>query len=112
MAWTFDEIKKKFDEDCNNPGVIEPGLWGAALHILEDACGSVDNRYQFQKLLTGCVHSRDLSDGQRWGLLMFVLPMKSELTKKWISRRGDEFEHDVQNVLAKAVDQPGQEKMF
>lgn len=109
---TFDEIRASFENDTQNPGIVEPGLWGATIHILETACRGVENRYQFLKALTGKTHSRDMTQGEQWALVLFVAPMKDELTKKWISRRGIEFEQEVWIVLAKASQNPDQGNLF
>jgi len=104
-----DKIIKEYKENCAkySGGIID--LKGAITGLLNRACGGDANRYMLLKVLTGKTSSKLLTNAEWYGLLCLVGPEKP-VGGKWQSSRSDsELWQICQNVIRKAVEQPGQQ---
>jgi len=102
-----DEIIQEFKKNAETVLVAEIQLRGAITGVLERACGGKANRYLVLKVLTGKTSSKLLTEGEWYALMCLVQPCKP-IGGHWHSARGLELEQMCQNLLRKAVGQPGQ----
>lgn len=107
-----DKIKDLFKRECDT---FQDGIVfhkGTVIGVLNKACNGESNRHLVLKYLTGKVSSKLLTEAEFYALYKLVLPIKPE-GGHWQSGRGDaELEAMCGTLLAAAVDQPGQIKMF
>ena len=99
----YEAIKKRFAEyeaEAQESDLgVDVGLFGAALGILTRACLTKERRHLLQVNLTGHEHSAALTEAQKYALLKFVSPTKSEETGKWVPELGARFYRNVEVVL-------------
>lgn len=85
----FDTIKSCFDKHVAENFYVTmppPGIRGAAIGVLEKACGGKDNRHLITKALAGKIHTAELTIAEWNALLRFIDPNKNPMTNKWEGR--------------------------
>ena len=94
---------------------FKPGIEfhrGTVIGVLNKACHSDSNRKLVMKVLTGKTSSSLLTDAEFYAFYKLALPFKPE-GGRWTTQRGEaELEAICGTILAAAVDQEGQLKMF
>lgn len=109
----YEAIKTRFDtlvKESTHITMPPQGIRGAAINVLENACGGKENRYLITRALCGKVHTAEFEIGEWDALLKFVDPNKNPMTNKWEGR-----ENLVQMcgiVLTHVAEQEGQLAMF
>lgn len=93
-----DQIVEEFKTNLDKFVDGEVLAKGAITGILEKACGGKEKRYQVLKVFTGKTSSKELTEAEWYGLLMFVQPYKPE-GGKWQSQRGPELESMCKALL-------------
>lgn len=107
----FDEVKQRFDQLKANPyQTVHPKIRGVIINLLDKACGSKDNRYQFAAALGMKPHTGDWSAGEWYAVSQMVKPDKS-LTLGWIASE-PKFIEIVGAVMAKIGRNERQAEMF
>lgn len=107
---TFDEIKNRFDNLKAAPRTtVNPKIQGVIIGLLDKACGSKENRYQFSIALGLPPHSKDWTAGEWYAVSQIVKADKP--IDKWIATEPN-FDSIVGAVMAKVNNQEGQTNMF
>jgi len=94
---------RKYSES-RNPPLVSAGIFGATIGILNNVCGSVDNRKKILKLFFPAlwrgndVSSKALDKGQKYALTRWVRPVRSE--EKWYSGRLQALQTEVIDLLS------------
>ncbi len=78
----FQTVKSRFDELKNSKQVISvhPKIQGVIIGILDKACGSKENRYQFSVALGLPAHSKDWTVGEWYAVSQIVKVDKDPAT--------------------------------
>lgn len=105
----FQDIKKRFDALKATPTHVHPKIRGVIIGLLDKACGSKENRYQFAITLGMKPHSKDWTDGEWWAVSQMLKVDKPH--DKWEATEG-KFEIIVGAVMAQIGKQEGQTEMF
>lgn len=107
----FEDVKSRFDSLKSAPRTptINPKIQGVIIGLLDKACGSKENRYQFAIALGMPPHSKDWTAGEWYAVSQIVKADKP--IDKWIATE-PKFELIVGAVMAKVNDQVGQVSMF
>ena len=106
----FDDIKSRFDEIKNGQTyTLSHGVKGAIVGVLDKACGSKENRYQFAIALGCSPHSKDWTQGERWAMSKIVKVDKP--FGRWQSTN-EKFEQIIGAVMAKIGNNENQISMF
>ncbi len=71
-------VKNRFDElkTSNQVLSVHPKIRGVIINLLDKACGSKDNRYQFAIALGLPAHSKDWTTGEWYAVSQMVKPDK------------------------------------
>lgn len=95
----FETVKKRFDEVKTSKEVrtVNPKIQGVIIGLLDKACGSKENRYQFSIALGMAPHSKDWSVGEWCAVSQIVKADKP--ADKWISSNPN-FDSIVGAVMA------------
>lgn len=101
----FDELKSKTDYVR-----VHPKIKGVIIGLLDKACGSKDNRYQFAIALGMKPHSKDWTEGEWYAVGQMVKPDKDPALK-WMATE-PKFESIVGTVLASVGANDKQIAMF
>jgi hypothetical protein len=96
----FEEIKAEFDKDAADFHPYFPGDLGAALGILDNLCVGKKVRHEFQLKLTGCASVNEMTEGQKWALVRFVMPKK--IDGKWVAEQPEIVLIKVLTVLVES----------
>jgi hypothetical protein len=71
----FEDIKNRFDTlKTNPPQTVHPKIKGVIISILDKACNSKDNRYQFAIALGMKPHTGDWTAGEWYAVSQMVKP--------------------------------------
>ncbi len=78
----FQAIKRRFDELKTSKQMVNvhPKIRGVIIGLLDKACGSKDNRYQFAVALGLPAHSKDWSAGEWYAIGQMVKVEKNPAT--------------------------------
>lgn len=105
----FDAVKKRFDDLKVKPSNVHPKIRGVLIGMIDKACGSKDNRYQFAISLGMKAHSKDWSDGEWWAVYQMIKPDK--VGTHWAATE-PKFQEIVDAVMRKVAENPAQIAMF
>lgn len=102
MSEEFEQIKKDFDADAADFHPYFPGDLGAALGVLDQMSGGKSGRHRLQLKLTGHASVHEMSEGQKWAIVKFVMPLKVE--GKWVPENPDILHNKILVVMAEVTD--------
>lgn len=108
----FETVKKRFDEVKTSKEVrtVNPKIQGVIIGLLDKACGSKENRYQFAIALGMVPHSKDWSAGEWYAVSQIVKVEKLEVGT-WVASEPN-FLHIVNAVMAQVGKNDLQANMF
>ena len=95
----FEDIQKRFEQLKQKPINVHPKIRGVIIGILDKACGSKENRYQFAKALGLPAHSKDWSEAEWYAVSQMIKADKS-MTLGWIPTEPN-FQSIIDAVMAK-----------
>lgn len=95
----FETVKTRFDEVKTSKDVrtVHPKIQGVIIGLLDKACGSKENRYQFSIALGMAPHSKDWSVGEWYAVSQIVKVEKP--ADKWVATNPN-FEKIIGAVMA------------
>jgi hypothetical protein len=95
----FETVKNRFDEVKSSKEVrtVNPKIQGVIIGLLDKACGSKENRYQFAIALGMAPHSKDWSVGEWYAVSQIVKADKP--ADKWIASNPN-FDSIIGAVMA------------
>lgn len=106
----FEDVKSRFDEiKAGQCYPLNKGIQGAIISVLDKACGSKENRYQFAIALGCSAHSKDWTTGEWWAMSKVVKVNKP--FGKWQSTN-PKFEQIVGAVMAQVGNNVNQIELF
>lgn len=94
---TFEIIKNHFDTLKANPSPVHAKIRGVIIGLLDKACKSKENRYQFAIALGMKPHSKDWTDGEWYAVSRMAKVDK--VGGKWVTTE-ENFEKIVGIVMA------------
>ncbi len=74
----FDDVQKRFIELQKTPLNVHPKIRGVIIGLLDKACGSKENCYQFAKALGLPAHSKDWNTAEWYAVSQIVKVDKIE----------------------------------
>lgn len=95
----FEDIQKRFEQLKQKPINVHPKIRGVIIGILDKACGSKENRYQFAKALGLPAHSKDWSEAE-WYAVSQIIKADKSMTLGWIPTEPN-FQSIIDAVMAK-----------
>lgn len=95
----FEDIQNRLEQLKQNPINVHPKIRGVIIGILDKACGSKENRYQFAKALGLPAHSKDWTDAE-WYAVSQMVKVDKSMTLGWIPTEPN-FQSIIDAVMAK-----------
>ena len=102
----FEDIQNRLEQLKQNPINVHPKIRGVIIGILDKACGSKENRYQFAKALGLPAHSKDWTDAE-WYAVSQMVKIDKDPALGWIATNPN-FTAIVGAVMAQVGKQEGQ----
>lgn len=105
---TFAEIKERFIKMQESPKPVHAKIQGVIIGLLDKACGSKENRYQFALALGMKAHSKDWTPAE-WYAVSQICKV-DKVGNKWEATEPN-FQAIIDTVMRNVGEQAGQKKM-